>query len=49
MTDQAYFLGRMAASVATAEAEANAVAKLIQFELAGRYSVAAARAAARPW
>jgi hypothetical protein len=45
--EQDYFTGRMRASLAMAEAAAGAVAKLIHFELAGRYSVAAVQAEAR--
>lgn len=45
--DEAYFLGRMRASLANAEASADAVAKLVHFDLAGRYSIEARRAAAR--
>jgi hypothetical protein len=43
--DEAYFLGRMRAAQATAEAAADAVARLVHFDLAGRYSIAARRAA----
>lgn len=42
--DQNYFLGRMNESLAMAKAAESAVAKLIHFDLAGRYSVAAAEA-----
>jgi hypothetical protein len=45
--DEAYFLGRMKASQAMAEAAGDALAKLVHFDLAGRYSIAARRAAAR--
>jgi hypothetical protein len=44
--DQQYFLGRMEDSLAMAWAAKSARAKLVHFDLAGRYSVAAARAAA---
>jgi hypothetical protein len=47
--DEAYFLGRMRAAHAMAEAAADAVAKLVHFDLAGRYSIAARRAAGRRW
>lgn len=47
-TEQAYFLRRMRASVAMAEAASSAMAKLAHFELAGRYSAAAAQASSLP-
>ncbi|HEX9946583.1 MAG TPA: hypothetical protein VGA98_03490 [Allosphingosinicella sp.] len=40
-TDSDYFLARMAASLASAQAAASSIARLAHFELAGRYSVAA--------
>jgi hypothetical protein len=46
--DARYFAGRMHASVARAEASANSIARLIHFELAGRYSVAVMAASRRP-
>ena len=39
--DENYFMGRMHASVARAEHSAESIAKLVHYELAGRYSVAA--------
>lgn len=39
--DEGYFVRRMQASVAAAEAAADSLARLIHFDLAGRYSVAA--------
>lgn len=42
--EQAYFLERMRASLAMAVAAAGTAAKLIHYDLAGRYSVAAAHA-----
>ena len=39
--DVGYFVRRMQASVAAAEAAADSLARLIHFELAGRYSLAA--------
>lgn|GEM_PF-3649113 len=39
-SDEGYFLGRMHASVAQAGASANSIARLVYFELAGRYSIA---------
>lgn len=39
--DESYFVGRMHASVALAQASADSTARLVHFELAGRYSVAA--------
>ena len=44
--DQAYWLRRKRASVKKADAAASAEARLIHFDLAGRYSVKAAAAAA---
>ncbi len=44
--DRDYFAGRMRASLAMAEAATNSIAKLIHFDLAGRYSIAAAKAGA---
>lgn len=44
--DQDYFLGRMRESLAMAWGAKSSRAKLVHFDLAGRYSVAAARAAA---
>lgn len=41
LADENYFEGRMHASVALAEASADSTARLVHFELAGRYSVAA--------
>jgi hypothetical protein len=43
--DEAYLMGRMRASLEMARNAADAVARLIHFDLAGRYSVAAAMAA----
>jgi hypothetical protein len=43
--EEAYFLARMRSSLAEAEASRDAVAKLVHFDLAGRYSVAARKAA----
>lgn len=43
-----YFIGRMQASVAQAQASSDALARLAYFELAGRYSVAALAAGLRP-
>lgn len=45
--DEDYFLARMAASVASAQAAATSIAKLAHFELAGRYSIAALTARRR--
>jgi hypothetical protein len=45
--DEAYFLARMRAAHAMAETAADAVAKLVHIELAGRYSIAARRTAGR--
>lgn len=39
--DETYFIRRMHASVALAGAAADSLAKLVHFDLAGRYSVAA--------
>lgn len=39
--DEAYFIGRMRASLEMAQNAAGSTARLIHFELAGRYSVAA--------
>ena len=43
--DQSYFLGRMNESLAMAGAAKSGAAKLVHFDLAGRYSVAANAAA----
>ena len=43
--ESAYWLGRKRASLANARAAGGAVARLIHYELAGRYSVKAANAA----
>ena len=40
--ENAYWLGRKRASLANARAASGAVARLIHYELAGRYSVKAA-------
>lgn len=45
-SDHSYFLRRMHAAVAMARAAASSTARLIHFDLAGRYSVMAARARA---
>lgn len=41
--DEAYFIGRMRASLEMARNAAGSAARLIHFDLAGRYSLAAAR------
>jgi hypothetical protein len=46
--DEAYYIGRMHASLAMAHNAVASAAKLIHFDLAGRYSVAAAMAASDP-
>ena len=46
--DQAYWLRRSRASVASAHDATSARARLAHFELAGRYSVMAADAASSP-
>ena len=43
--DEAYFLERMRASLAMARNAANSAARLVHFDLAGRYGMAAAQAA----
>lgn len=43
--ENAYWLGRKRASLANARAASGAVARLIHYELAGRYSVKAASSA----
>jgi hypothetical protein len=43
--ENAYWLGRKRASLANARAASGAVARLIHYELAGRYSVKAANSA----
>lgn len=43
-----YFIRRMRDSVAQAESSSDASARLVHFELAGRYSVAALAASLRP-
>lgn len=43
--DEAYYIARMRASLAMAHNAAGSAARLIHFDLAGRYSVAAAMAA----
>jgi len=43
--ESAYWLGRKRASLANARAANGAVARLIHYELAGRYSVKAANSA----
>lgn len=45
--NEGYFIGRMSASVARAAASADSLARLVHYELAGRYAVAAL-AASRP-
>ena len=42
MTDKLYLLGRLRASITMASRAAESAARLAHFELAGRYSVAAA-------
>ena len=42
--EQIYFLGRMRDTLAMAKASGSSMAKLIHFDLAGRYSVAAVQA-----
>ena len=44
--EQAYFICRMRASLDMARAAAGSAARLIHFDLAGRYSIAALTAAA---
>ena len=46
--DSAYWIRRKRASLANAEAARGAVARLIHYDLAGRYSVRAANSADRP-
>lgn len=46
--EQSYWLGRKRASAANARSAASAEARLVHLDLAGRYSVMAARAAAPP-
>lgn len=47
--DKAHWLSRKAASLEMARAAAGSAARLIHYELAGRYSVKAASAAADGW
>lgn len=46
--DQAYFIDRMRASLTMARAATESAARLIDLELAGRYSLAAATDCAEP-
>jgi hypothetical protein len=46
--DEGYFKGRMFESVERAGASADSLARLVHYELAGRYSVAALAARGRP-
>jgi len=46
--ENAYWLGRKRTSLANARVASSAVARLIHYELAGRYSVKAAEAAEHP-
>jgi hypothetical protein len=46
--DEGYYIGRMAESLARAGQAADSLAKLVHYDLAGRYSVAALAARRRP-
>ena len=48
LMDQAHWLGRKRASIANARRAAHAEARLIHYDLAGRYSVKAADAESEP-